>query len=325
MAEIVLGVGSSHSPQLNIPPEQWTVLQEKDRHDRRFDYEAWVRTAPPGLEAQLSLAVWRERYERCHAAMANIRAVFESVRPDVVLVFGDDQHEQFLDDNMPMFSIYWGDTILVKKAPIRDRSVFGSTAWHELEQQAFSDTPRTYPAAAELAQHLIHWLRWHGVDIAVSHQLREEFGIGHAFAHLYRRLLPDGLSIPVVPVMINAFYPPNQPTPARCWEVGEAVAEAIAAWPTPARVAVVASGGLSHFRIDEALDRTVLEALRTRDRDQLTRIPEEQLVLGTSEVRCWIAAGAALPAHLRMELLAYEPCYRSLAGTGCGMAFAVWR
>jgi 3-O-methylgallate 3,4-dioxygenase len=86
---------------------------------------------------------------------------------------------------------------------------------------------------------------------------------------------------------------------------------------------VVASGGLSHMVINEELDRKVLAALRAGDRQTLTSIPEKLLRTGNGEIKNWIAAAGALE-HLRMELAAYVPGYRSPAGTGVGMGFAYW-
>jgi aromatic ring-opening dioxygenase catalytic subunit (LigB family) len=65
---------------------------------------------------------------------------------------------------------------------------------------------------------------------------------GHAFGFVIRRLLGDG-QIPVVPLLLNTFYPPNQPSPARCYALGKALRQAIEAYPEDLRVAVVASGG----------------------------------------------------------------------------------
>ena len=46
---------------------------------------------------------------------------------------------------------------------------------------------------------------------------------------------------------------------------------------------------------------------------------------GTSEYRNWIVvAGALERAALKAHCVDYQPCYRSEAGTGCGMAFVVW-
>jgi chromosome segregation ATPase len=88
-------------------------------------------------------------------------------------------------------------------------------------------------------------------------------------------------------------------------------------------VGVLGSGGLSHFVVDEALDRHVLDILARRDADAVAALPLDRLNSGNSEIRNWIAAAGALEG-LTMRLVDYVPCYRSEAGTGCGMAFAVW-
>ena len=75
--------------------------------------------------------------------------------------------------------------------------------------------------------------------------------------------------------------------------------------------------------IDEDLDRQILDACRAGDKQTLCDLPAEKLNSGSSEIRNWIVtAGAA--EHLTTQWQEYVPCYRSKAGTGCGMAFAVW-
>jgi 3-O-methylgallate 3,4-dioxygenase len=89
------------------------------------------------------------------------------------------------------------------------------------------------------------------------------------------------------------------------------------------RIGIIASGGLSHFTVDEALDRRVLEACRSGDEETLAQIAPARLNSGSSEIRNWIVmAGAA--AGLRPQWQEYVPLYRTPAGTGCGMAFAAW-
>jgi hypothetical protein len=89
---------------------------------------------------------------------------------------------------------------------------------------------------------------------------------------------------------------------------------------------VVASGGVSHFVIDEAFDRRVLNAMKQRDYKSLTEEPEFHFRSGTSETKNWfVVAGMLAETKLDMELLDYVPCYRSEAGTGSGMAFATWQ
>jgi hypothetical protein len=127
----------------------------------------------------------------------------------------------------------------------------------------------------------------------------------------------------MVPIFLNTYYPPNQPPPWRCVDFGVAIGEAIRAFPGKRRVCLIGSGGLSHFVIDEELDRRVIDALATEDFGALGALPVEKLQSGSSEILNWITTGAAA-SGLAMELLAYVPGYRSLAGTGCGMAFATW-
>jgi len=147
----------------------------------------------------------------------------------------------------------------------------------------------------------------------------------HAYGFVYRRIMRDCVT-PHVPIFVNTFYPPNQPPAARCFEFGRALAQSVAAWPEDKTVAVFASGGLSHFVVDEELDRSILAAVRKGDQAALGKIPELALQSGTSEFKNWIAvAGVMAEAGLTMDLLDYVPCYRSEAGTGSGMGFAFWQ
>lgn len=80
---------------------------------------------------------------------------------------------------------------------------------------------------------------------------------------------------------------------------------------------------MSHFTIDEALDRAVREACAAGDEAALAALPLAKLNSGNSEIRNWIVlAGAA--QGLRMQWREYVPLYRTPGGTGCGMAFAAW-
>jgi hypothetical protein len=127
----------------------------------------------------------------------------------------------------------------------------------------------------------------------------------------------------MVPVMLNTYFPPNQPTPARCAEYGRGLRAAIDRWEGDERVLIVASGGLSHPIVDEQLDRAVLDSLAARD-GALVRLAPELLNHGNSEIRNWIMVDAALP-DADFEVVDYVPGYRSVAGSGCGMGFGTWR
>ena len=106
--------------------------------------------------------------------------------------------------------------------------------------------------------------------------------------------------------------------------LGEAVAKAIDHWDSDKRVAVVASGGLSHFLVDEEIDQMAIKGMREKDADLLASMPRYRLNSGSSEILNWVTAAGALE-HLDMELVDYVPVYRSPAGTGGGWGFALWR
>jgi hypothetical protein len=129
--------------------------------------------------------------------------------------------------------------------------------------------------------------------------------------------------IPMIPLMVNTYFPPNTPSPARCYALGQALRRGIESWDSKQRVAIMSSGGLSHSIIDEELDHRTLDVMMEKDRDTLCSLPREQLIRGTSEIRNWIiGAGAFEP--MDMTLVDYVPYYRSPAGTGCGGGFAYW-
>src|SRR5262249_24787549 len=112
-------------------------------------------------------------------------------------------------------------------------------------------------------------------------------------------------------------------TPTRCIALGAALAEAVRSYPDNVRVGFVASGGLSHFVIDEGLDWRIIDALKAANMDQLAAETTEQFTSGTSEILNWITIGSAL-RDLHFELVDYIPAYRSIAATGCGFAFGIW-
>ena len=234
---------------------------------------------------------------------------------------GDDQHEQYFDDNMPAFLVYGGRTIA--NGPL-DLPPEAPAYWKRARSQYHEPAGvREYPVAAALALYLVHSLVESDFDLAFGARLPRPRGEGHAFGFVHRRLL-GGEALPVVPVVVNTYYPPNQPRPARCLALGRAIGQAIEGFGEDLRVGLLASGGLSHFTVDEALDRQVLEACRAGDGAALAALPPAKLNSGASEIRNWIvAAGAA--EGLACEWMEYVPLYRTPAGTGCGMAFAAWR
>ena len=300
MAEIVLALATSHTPQLSVA--DWRLLQTKDETDPLLDYPALLAAAKADIGRETTPEKFRERFAACQHALRVLGDKLREADPDVIVTLGDDQHEQFLDDNMPTFAVYHGPELAVPRAR-------GPCPSGRAEQQGWAETSPVYHNHTELAEYLIGWLSDHEFDITRTNRLRE--GIGHAFSFLYRRILPGG-TLPMVPVMVNTYFPPNQPTPGRCYDLGRCIREAIQSWDSGARVAVMASGGLSHFVVDEDIDRAILKALAEKDADGLRSLPREKLRSGTSEILNWVALGGAAEP-MDMTLVDYVPGYRTAA------------
>ena len=328
MARLVAAFGSSHSPALNSPAEDIAgharrdeqYAHHLDREGRRVTYHDLSRSAPAPLAIEITPEKIETRIAACERHIERLARAIGDARLDALIVVGDDQKEQYFEDNLPAFLVYCGKTIV---NGVQDLPPGAPEYWKRARSQYFEpQAPREYPVAAELAFHMIEFLIGQEFDIACGQSLPKSRGEGHAFGFVHRRLL-GGRLLPVVPLVVNTYYPPNQPRPGRCYRLGQSIRNAVESWSGAARVGILASGGLSHFTVDEALDRRVLDACRAHDAQALGTIPPAKLNSGSSEIRNWIvAAGAA--EHLPTAWQEYEPLYRTPAGTGCGMAFAAW-
>jgi 3-O-methylgallate 3,4-dioxygenase len=323
VAKLVAAFGSSHSPALNSTAEDMAgharrdeqYLHHLDRDGNRVSFRELA--AGNDFSAEIAPGKLRSRIDACSAAIERLAGSIQEARLDVLIVVGDDQKEQYLEDNLPAFLVYCGATItngvsgLAPGAP---------EYWKRARSQYYEpDAPREYPAAPALGRYLVGFLVEHDFDVAYAERLSRDRGEGHAFGFVHRRLLRAG-PLPVLPLVVNTYYPPNQPRPGRCYALGKALRQALEAWKEDCRVGILASGGLSHFTVDETLDRGVLDAVRRGDGAALGAIPVAKLNGGSSEIRNWIVvAGAA--AGLRHDWQEYVPLYRTGAGTGCGMAF----
>lgn len=320
MAEVAFGIGSSHSPMLSTPYEAFSGLADLDRV-RLPEFEEKARRNVSWTARELRQDVTLARHEATQAAIGRLASVLAAEALDVLVVIGDDQGEWFSADNQPALCIYWGESVenlpppREGLLPLRRLSYWGYYG---------DGTNRVFPVDAALGKYLVETLTHeHEFDVAHVRVQPRHGPFGHAWGFVHQRLMGDRI-VPIVPVLLNTYFPPNQPTPRRCYQLGRAIRQAVEAWPTSKRVGIVASGGLSHFFVDEALDRRVLELLAKKDVDGIALLPADKLDSGSSEIRNWLAAGGALE-HLDMQLVDYVPCYRSEAGTGVGMAFAVWQ
>lgn len=152
----------------------------------------------------------------------------------------------------------------------------------------------------ELARHIVRESGKRGVNLAFSDKL--EFDDNWSVP---LKFLTPEYSVPLVPIHMNCVVPP-MPSPARCYDFGTILADVIRAWPEKLRVAVMATGGLSHdpggpkyFAVDEKFDRWFMEMLGTGDPDRILReVTIDKMIAagdgGTVELLAWLVAlGAA--------------------------------
>lgn len=333
MARIILGIGTSHTPMLNVGVEDWLRFEDLDRRrsHRHKDgqpatYDELLAVAPPSLRIEIAAEKLAKRHAEAMAALDRLHRTLIAAELDVVVVVGDDQKELYHDDHMPSILVYRGETIanVPNRTQAKDLDVAWRPDWARRASARYYEESETrhYPVHARLAKHLIAGLIDREFDIASANALPEGEGEGHAFGFVHKRIM-KGAAIPVVPVFLNTYYPPNQPSPRRCYKLGQAIRDTIEGFPEDLRIGVVASGGLSHFTIDEALDGEVIRALREKDAAALQSLPREQLNSGSSEIRNWICAAGALE-HLDLQWVHYAPGYRTPAGTGTGLCFGHW-
>ena len=335
VARIATVLCASHSPFLFSTPEEWDPGRLSRLSRGGMSPDEPVET----IEEQFA------KHARCVAAYAVLKAHLERVKPDVLLIFGDDQGEQFDFTNFPAFALYTGAEFSGYKIsryfglPVGgQRAVRPKTPEHWV-------TVKSHP---QLARGLMTGLIGRGFDIAFSNKLaNEEEGMGHAFMRPSYYLVP-GYDIPTIALSVNCYFGP-QPTAQRCYELGRAVRAAIEALPQDLSVAVLGSGGLWHLPnypkswLDLEFDRNIVAGIRSGDArataayfDSVTPpydpADEKSVALasggtgmvlgyggGTGETRNWIAA-AAVADGKPGTIVDYVPIHASPIGAG----FAYW-
>jgi hypothetical protein len=325
MAEVVLGIGSSHGPTVQSPPEKWAKLGEGDQFDPRLDYKGLLAVAPPGLDKEITPEIQQKRDAAKHVALGKLTQIIKDAKLDIIVVVSNI-HRVEKTGHHPVFGIMRSATFPTSK--MSERLFDPEARKHKLDET--KDKYHVYnidserPGHPALATFLVNALIEDGFDMSTHDNFAQGAPLDDAFAFPDKWLL-DNQPIPIVPLMISRDLP-NQATAARCDDLGKALRKAINAWPEKARVGVLASGGLSHQVVDEELDRNVIKALEQGDEAALRGLSRDRLnkAPGTPEILNWVAVASAM-APTRMKLVDYLPCYRSLAGTGHGIAFGYWQ
>jgi aromatic ring-opening dioxygenase catalytic subunit (LigB family) len=254
----------------------------------------WFDRAP-----ESDRAVVREGY-------GELRRRLEAARPDVLLMLANDHLLNWPINNTPNYTVGIGDEHV------------GPADWFDEWLALPKYRVRGHP---ELARALVREGGRLGIMFAYLRQLELDDGISVPLHYL-----TPGMQIPLVPVTLNCTVPPI-PSSADAYRLGEVLREILTRrWPGDERVAVVATGGLSHepggpryLLVDEAFDRWFLALLAEGDHRRIVReCTVERMEAagsgGTAELLAWIAA---LPfTSGPAEILGYAPSVAWRTGTG---------
>jgi hypothetical protein len=329
MARIVLGMGSSHTPLLSLPVEEWSHRATADYNNPGLNLSDGRLITYAELEAEVgqkyndeaTVDVFREKARLCDAALDRLADELEAAAPDIVIIVGDDQDELFGSANRPAISIYYGDKLVMWEK----YGASGTPDWLRTVGQGYlMDDRHELQGAPDFAREIIRGLLDRDVDVSTSDGVADpaKAAFGHAYGFIVKRLF-KGRTIPVLPVLLNTYYPPNVPSARRCHDIGKALRAAIEAAQADLKVAVIASGGLSHFVVDEKLDREVIAGFSQSSAEMLRNIPRDALNSGSSEILNWVLTAGAVH-DMALSWIEYVPIRRTPAGTGVGVAFGVW-
>jgi hypothetical protein len=300
-------MASSHAYTF-VEPERWEARRELTR--QRYLKRHGV---PPPIQPQIedeTLEGNQERYQHIRAGLQHLKRTLDVLRPDVLLLIGDDQSENYREDNLPQLAIYLGEHMVAV----------------EPEQGRTGE----FRSDVELATRILHEGVEAGFDLASSKSFPEDRVLSHAHTQILHFL---ELQIPVVLVFMNAIHVPA-PSPARCYQFGQCLRRIVESPADARRVVAYASGGLSHFTagypwsyysgpcslgsICVDFDRQAVEWMQAGRGDKLAELSSRDLLAnGGIELRQWITLQGMLGAA-KPQLFAYEPFYRAVMALGVG-------
>jgi 2,3-dihydroxyphenylpropionate 1,2-dioxygenase len=228
-----------------------------------------------------------QQLDAAAAAMQELGKVLDDTKPDVIVFLGSDHVETFSVTCIPSFAIIAGSRAVAK----------------------FAGREYNLPVHREMAEDLLNKLVVeHNFDIAYS----EDAELGHAFAVPFEYVIGKR-AIPVIPFFTNVYVPPL-PTPKRCAALGQAIARIIKG--RSERVALIASGGMSHFpgtskylTPEFDFDRWLVAQFETGNTDALLNMTGTQLdEVGNTEMLNWAIMFGAIGSK-QGELIDYIPTW----------------
>jgi len=279
----ILGIGMSHYPGMVRPAPDKFVLNAINRPDIPAEFKD-RKNWPPMMIEQLAddeghnhiLAHRQQFIENCRKQ----REMLDAFNPDFILVWGDDQYENFKEDIVPSFCVLaYDDMDIQPYKPLHDRldtnravSTVGRQPGEAAPPNSWNE-PEDYTVHVkgkrEAGKFLARGLIEEKIDVAYAYEPLHYGSLAHAFLNsvLYLDWDRKGFNYPVLPMQVNCYgsrvivnrggaYPvgkihlpegevdPPGPSPERCMEVGAAVARVFER--SPWRVALIASSSWSH-------------------------------------------------------------------------------
>jgi hypothetical protein len=338
----ILGVGLTHYPGLLVPPENWPRMLKRGVEIGRIpadlyaDHQRWPKEMLAEWGADEGVGAAREHERRLVAAFKTLRRKLDEFAPDLVLIWGDDQYENFRKDCIPAFCLYLFDELECRPYG-GGRRPFQTTAnaWGLPEDTVMR--VRGHPEAADaLCRHLLE----QGFDIAYASETRAERGLAHSFNNtiVYLDRERKGFDYPVLPFHVNCYgnqilraanpdasgakaaldRSPPSPSPRRCFDIGRTTARFFL--QSPWRVALIASSSWSHATLtakhnrlypDVAADRKLRDELRDGAFTHWGELPLARIEdAGQHEMLNWIClAGAMTELGQRPEIVDYVESY----------------
>ncbi len=211
-----------------------------------------------------------------------VQAWLQEKKPDVVVIFYNDHGLNFFLDKMPTFA------------------VGAAEVYNNADEGWGIPTLPPFKGDVDLSWHIINYLVDKEFDITTC----QEMLVDHACTMPLKLFWPEGeCPVTMVPICINTVQFPL-PKPERVYALGRAVGEAIASWDSDQKVAVIASGGLSHQLegeragfLNKEFDLQFMESLVSNP-EWATQFTNHELVEKTGsqgiELLMWLAMRASL-------------------------------
>ena len=337
----ILGVGVTHYPGLMLPDNYMSTFLDRTLSSDRVPEEMknparWPEPMRQELAANKNGAAAAEHRRRLVAGFRKVREALDAFRPDVVLIWGDDQYENFREDGVPSFCVFAVDA--VESQPFARASAADHGNIWNLPRDTVIRTEGHHAAASYLAANLLK----QDFDVSYAYKMRYENGLPHAFINtvLFLDYDRNGFPYPVVPFHVNCYgssviskrgstahltggadpnaIDPPGPNPSRCFDIGGAVARLFA--DSPWRVALVASSSWSHAFLtgkhhwiwpDNASDRARFDELASGKLARWRELSTEQIEdAGQQEFLNWVCLGGAMHALGREpEIVDYIESY----------------